>query len=100
MNNDCTLLVSSYDGGEDLWEGFFTCLFAEWPDFDMPIVLNTESKSYEFNDRKIETFNLYKEGQKVTWSRRILEHLKRINTPLWARLKALIIFLIKRGQAA
>ena len=80
MIDDCILLVSSYDGGEDLWEGFFTCLFAEWSDFDMPIILNTESKSYSFHGRKIETFNLYKEGQKVSWSRRLLEHLKRINT--------------------
>ena len=80
MIDDCILLVSSYDGGEDLWEGFFTCLFAEWPDFDMPIVLNTESKSYSFHGRKIETFNLYKEGQKVSWSKRLLAHLKRIDT--------------------
>ena len=80
MIDDCILLVSSYDGGEDLWEGFFTCLFAEWPDFDMPIVLNTESKSYSFNGRKIETYHLYKKGQKVSWSKRLLAHLKRIDT--------------------
>ncbi len=77
---DCTMLVSSYDGGEDLWEGFFTCLFAQWQGFDMPIVLNTESKSYSFKDKQIRTFNLYKNGEKVSWSKRLIEHLKRIET--------------------
>lgn len=77
---DCTMLLSSYDGGEDLWDGFFTCFFAEWQDFNMPIVLNTESKNYSFQGKEIKTFNLYKPGEKVPWSKRLIEHLKRIDT--------------------
>ncbi len=80
MINDCTMLLMSYDGGEDLWEGFFKCFFAEWPEFDMPIVLNTESKSYCYPEKEIKTFNLYKPGQKIAWSKRFMEHLKRIDT--------------------
>ena len=48
MNKDCTFLLSSYDGGDDLWEGFFKALSVQWPEMDMRIVLNTETKSFSF----------------------------------------------------
>ena len=80
MISDCTMLLSSYDGGDDLWDGFFKALSIQWNNFDMKIVLNTESKSYSYPGFEIETFNLYKPGQKVAWSKRLLEHLKRIDT--------------------
>ena len=80
MDRDCTLLVNSYDGGEELWEGFFTALKYQWPDFDMPIVLNTEAKKYSFPGLNIKTLSLYSNGKKVAWARRLIETLKCIDT--------------------
>lgn len=78
--DNCTLLVNSYDGGEDLWDGFFTTVKHEWKDFDMPIVLNTESKSYSFEGLNIQTFQFYKPGQTVPWAKRLIRTLKAIQT--------------------
>ena len=74
------MLVNSYDGGEDLWDGFFTTVKHEWKDFDMPIVLNTESKSYSFEGFDIQTFRFYKPGQNVPWAKRLIRTLKAIKT--------------------
>lgn len=75
----CILLVNSYDGGEDLWEGFFTSLVRWWPGFDMPVLLNTQSKSFSYSGLAIKTLNLYKSGSKIAWSGRLMETLKQIN---------------------
>ena len=81
MKQDCTLLLSTYDGGADIWEGFFPCLAAQWPELDLPIVMNTESKSYAFPGMEIRTLGLYPDGGKrVPWAKRLREHLKRIDT--------------------
>lgn len=75
----CTLLVAGYDGGEDLWEGFFTALTAQWPELDLPIVLNTESKSCSFPGLEIKTLGLYPD-RVPPWGERMRETLKRIDT--------------------
>ena len=51
-----------------------------WPDRPYPIVLNTESKSYEYKDMDIKTFRHYKPGKKVAWGRRLIRTLKCIDT--------------------
>ena len=79
MNNECTLLLSSYDNGEDLWEGFFTALKFQWPEMDMPIVLNTETKSYSFPGFQIQSFHPCL-NQDLTWAERMVATLKRIKT--------------------
>lgn len=76
---DCTLLVNSCDSYSDCWNGFFKLLKIQWPDFDMNIVLNTESKEYSFEDLKIQTFQIYTD-KKVTWGQRMIETLVRIKT--------------------
>ena len=78
--DDCTMLVSSYDGGEDLWEGFFSALKTQWPSFDLPVVLNTESKNYSYPGLDIKTFHMYEPGKNIAWGRRLIETLKRIDT--------------------
>lgn len=80
MTNSCTMVINSYDGGEDLWEGLFTTLAAQWPGCDLPIVLNTESKSYSFPGFAIRTLSLYPAGKKVPWGRQLLETLKYIDS--------------------
>lgn len=79
MDTDCTLLVSSYDGGEDLWPGFFTALTTQWPELDLPIVLNTESKSYSFPGLDIKTFSFYP-GKPPKWGERLIKTLQNIDT--------------------
>lgn len=80
MENKCTFLLSSYDGGEDCWEGFFMSLKDRWPEMDMPIVLNTETKSYSFPGFDITTYGLHG-GKKTPWGKRLLDTLNRISTP-------------------
>lgn len=79
MTDDCTFLLSSYDGGSDCWEGFFSALKEQWPQMNMGVVLNTESKSFSFPGYEIRTFSMYKK-KKVPWGKRLIETLKRIPT--------------------
>ena len=72
-------MLSSYDGGEDLWYGFFTTLLAEWPTFDLPIVLNTETKSYYYPGLSIKTYSPCAD-KKMYWSQRLKYVLNRINS--------------------
>ena len=79
MINDCTLLLSSYDGGEDLWDGFFTALKKQWPEMDLPIVINTESKQYCFKGYDIKCLGVC--GKKsIPWAKRLKDVLRRIDT--------------------
>ena len=86
IKDKCTFLLSSYDGGEDCWEGFFMCLRDQWPQMDMPIVLNTESKTYSFPGYRITTYGLHCD-KKYSWGKRLLDTLEKINT------KYVLIFL-------
>lgn len=78
--NNCTVIVSSCDSYEDTWVPFFKILKAEWPDRPYPIVLNTESKAFDYEDLNIKTFQFYKPGQKVSWGKRLIRTLKSIDT--------------------
>lgn len=74
----CTLLLSTYDGGEDLWDGFFKALSIQWPEFDMPIVINTETKNYSNENFNISVIN---SGRKtIPWGKRIKNVLQKIET--------------------
>lgn len=78
-NSDCTIVINSYDGGEDLWDGFFTCLEENWPDNPFKIILNTESKKYNSNSLCVTTYN----NEKLilnTWAYRFKRVLKKIDT--------------------
>ena len=77
--NNCTFALCTYDNGEDLWDGFFECLKKNWPEFDMPIVMNTESKTYNFDGYNIYCPCLDKE-HKMTWSKRLKNTLKFVDT--------------------
>lgn len=79
MNKDCTLFLSTYDGGEDLWEGFFKALSVQWPEMDMKIVLNTETKSYYYPGFTIESYHpsLYKHQ---AWGERFIDTLRHVDT--------------------
>lgn len=76
---NCTLLVSSCDKYEDLWNPFFKLLKLNWKEFDMPIVLNTETKTYMYEGLDIATYSLYKNNN-ISWGKRLIDHLNRIDT--------------------
>lgn len=86
-DNNCTVLVSSYDRGEDLWNGFFT-LYKKYWNNNFPIVLNTESKKYSFDGLNIKTFNIFNSNSKVSWAKRLKKTLEKIDTDY-------IIFLLE-----
>lgn len=75
----CTFLLSTYDEGEDLWEGFFKALSVQWPEMDFPIVMNTETKKYQYPNYKIIPSNL-KGNVNIPWGKRLMHTLKRIPT--------------------
>lgn len=77
---NCTLFIASCDKYHQAWEPFFFFLRKHWPDFDMPVSLNTETKSFACEGFDIKTFSLYKEGEDVPWGKRMLDHLDRVET--------------------
>lgn len=76
----CTLVICSCDTYDDTWLPFFKILKDRWPDRPYPIVLNTESKEFNYDDMKIKTFSLYPPPKKVNWGKRLIETLENIKT--------------------
>lgn len=75
--NQCTIVVSSCDAYEELWNPFFTLLYQAWSDNPFPIVLNTETKQY-YDDRfEICCCNTDKT---LAWGGRLKNVLKKIDT--------------------
>ena len=82
MNNLATILVNSCDNYEDCWMPFFKLLKKYWPERKFPIILNTESKKFDYEDMKITTFNIpekFKE-KNFSWSKRLKNVLQRIDS--------------------
>lgn len=76
MKENCTVLVSSCDGYEELWIPFFTLFQKYWPDCQYPILLNTESKSFSFPGLNIQELHSNEQG----WSGRLKEALQQVKT--------------------
>lgn len=73
-----TILVNSCDKYESVWDPFFTLLAKQWPECkSYNIVLNTETKVYNCNFLNIKTIC---SGTKLTWSERLKNVLKQIDT--------------------
>lgn len=75
-----TILFCSCDKYRDLWNPFFTVFSNHWEDCNYDIIINTESENFAFPGLKIKCFSLY-DNQKVTYGKRMIEHIKRIETP-------------------
>lgn len=80
MNDEITVLVNSCDGYEDIWDPFFKLFKIYWPECPFRLILNTESKSYNFSGLNIETFQFYEPGKKIPYGERMLRHLKEIKS--------------------
>ena len=46
----------------------------------MPVILNTETKSFACEGFNIKTLSLYEEGADVCWGKRMLDHLDKVET--------------------
>lgn len=75
-NNKCSVVVSSFDGYEDLWEPFFTLFFRYWPDCPYPVYLVTNYKIY--NHDRVTTIAV---GEHKGWASNIRIVLEKIPTP-------------------
>ncbi len=78
-----TVIVSSCDKYEDLWEPFFKILKTEWKELgekQIPIILNTEEKAFEYEGLNIRTLGLCKNGVILSWTARLRATLESIDT--------------------
>lgn len=81
-NNICTVLVNSCDSYDDTWVPFFKLLKKYWPDCKYPIVLNTETKNFDYENLEIKTINILKKyrSKNIAWSKRLKFVLNRIDS--------------------
>jgi hypothetical protein len=77
MMENLTLFVSSSDSYEDCWRPFFFLLKKFWPGCDLPIVLNTETKSFAFEGLNI---TCTKTGKQRTFGKTFHAGLEQVNT--------------------
>lgn len=83
MKNRFTVVVSSCDKYEDLWDPFFRILKAEWPRLEreqITIILNTEHKTFCLEGLNIKTLQLYDEDEASVWTERLRRTLESIET--------------------
>ena len=81
MINDMnvSMVLSSCDSYDDTWRPFFAQLKKHWPDFNMPVYLGTESKTFQYDQFDIRC--PLSEGEKYCqWSKRILKLLDYVET--------------------
>jgi len=79
-----TILVNSSDGFEDCWEPFFLLLNKYWQTDGIPILLNTEFKSFSNNFNNFISSQCHTQilDRKLTWSECLIKALQMIETPL------------------
>ncbi|MCI8485326.1 MAG: hypothetical protein HFH41_13460 [Lachnospiraceae bacterium] len=77
MKEKLTILFCTCDAYEDLWFPFFTLLKKNWEHCPYQIVINTESKNYQFEGLNIKTINCEKT---VSYGQRMLHVLHQIET--------------------
>lgn len=77
--NNISMLFSSCDKYDDAWIPFFTQLKRFWPEFDMPVYMGTESKTFQFEGIDVRC-PLAREPQYTQWSERLLKLLEHVDT--------------------
>lgn len=77
-NKKYSLVISSCDDYEDMWNPFFTLLKKNWPEINCKIYLCTDSKNFTFDGLKIESPLNYKNHSK-SWSKKLMNLLKIID---------------------
>ncbi len=75
-----TMLVNSCDLYQDIWPMFFCALKEYWPDRDMNIILNTESKNIDFKVDGLTVHHFIDDSGKDKWGARFLKVLQSIKS--------------------
>lgn len=81
MDEECTIMVCSCDDYEDLWYPFFKLFYTYWPDCPYRIILNTESKKFNYKDLKIDCFCMYDSNANIPYGQRMIDHIHQVKTP-------------------
>lgn len=79
MLDKVSIIYNTCDKYESLWHGFFTLFNKYWPNCTSDIILNTETKSFNFKGLKIKRPSAYEEN--CSWSQRLINSLNTIETP-------------------
>ena len=79
MKDKISLIYSTCDRYECLWNGFFRLWEKYWPSFDAQIILNTETKTFSYGNYDIIRPKFNKEN--LTWSERLNKSLEIVSTP-------------------
>ena len=75
---DCTILLNSCDSHSETWEPFCELLCRMWPSLKNEVILNTETKSFQYEGLKLIAVNTPKSK---SWSDRLKQVLNHIHTP-------------------
>lgn len=79
INDKVSMIFCTCDAYADLWENFFVLLKKYWPEFDGEIILNTESKVFQYEGYAIsQPLNC---GKQLSWSERLSLSLRRAQNP-------------------
>lgn len=76
---NCSIIINSCDAYSDVWKPLFSCLKEYWKDCPYQIYLNTEKKSFYFDNMKITSLNILNK-KNIEWGERLLDCLSRIKT--------------------
>lgn len=81
MNDNISMIFCTCDSYNDTWHPFFTLLEKYWPDYNIPIFFNSESKNFSFNNLTINCPLAKQQNSKnISWSKRLLKVLKHIDS--------------------
>lgn len=79
---DLSIFVNTSDNFEDCWIPFFTLFRRYWPDCPYPIILNTETKDFQFGGLSIQCAQVaVGETRRLSWSECLARSLDTIDTP-------------------
>lgn len=83
-----TIFVNSTDSFDDAWGPFFTLLHTYWPQQPGPVILNTETKTFEHPHVRVQTTRIARRGEsRVPWGECMLRALDHIPTEMFLYLQ-------------
>ncbi len=74
-NQNCSIVVSSFDAYQDVWKPFFTFFFKYWPDCPFPVYLISNYLDYQ--DDRVKTLKV---GEDKNWTSNIKIALENIES--------------------
>lgn len=81
LKDNCALIINSCDAYEDIWPLFFSAFKENWPNCELEIYLNTETKSFRFDGVNLKTLNQDHSFKGAPWGKRLIGLLNKIDKP-------------------